>query len=251
MTKRRAATAPKGRRTSARVVARTATRTGGRRPLHVVVTAGPTREHIDPVRYLTNESSGRMGFAIAAAAAERGHRVTLIAGPVHLETPAGVERVDVESARDMLAATSKATRTADALFMAAAVCDWRPAKKLAGKWRKKDGGTQVARLDLVRNPDILATVARAMARPPPRSERGARRLVVGFALETGDGIRRARRKLHQKGADFIVLNDASALNARRTSVLILGGDSSCRRLQNCTKETVAEALVELLARIPS
>lgn len=256
MTKRRPTTARTAAQKPTRAGARAATRAGVRRPLHVVVTAGPTREHIDPVRYLTNESSGRMGFAIAAAAAKRGHRVTLIAGPVHLETPEGVERVDVVSARDMLAATSTATRTADALFMAAAVCDWRPAKKLAGKWRKKDGGTQAARLDLVRNPDILATVARAMARGRVRHERGARadaqrtgkRLIVGFALETGDGIRRARRKLHQKGADFIVLNDASALNARRTSVLILGGDSSCRRLQNCTKETVAEALVELLAR---
>lgn len=239
------------RAATARKVGRPANRDGARRPLHVVVTAGPTREHLDPVRYLTNESSGRMGFAIAAAAAERGHRVTLIAGPVNLATPDGVERVDIVSARDMLAATSRATRTADALFMSAAVCDWRPAKKLAGKWRKKDGGTATARLDLVRNPDILATVARAMARRSVgRAARAARPLVVGFALETGDGLRRARRKLVKKGADFIVLNDASALNARRTSVLILGGDSSCRRLQNCTKETVAEALVELLARIP-
>ena len=98
----------------------------GRRPRRVLVTAGPTREHIDPVRYLTNESSGRMGFELAAAAARAGDRVTLVAGPVALPTPAGVERIDVISAREMLAATRRAFRSADVLFMCAAVADWRP-----------------------------------------------------------------------------------------------------------------------------
>lgn len=201
----------------------------------VVVTAGPTREHVDPVRYLSNESSGRMGFEIARAAAERGDRVTLIAGPVALETPPGVRRVDVVSARDMLAAVREAFRDADALFMAAAVGDWRPRRRLAGKWRKKDEKTDSASLELVKNPDILATVAR----------RKGERLVVGFALETGDGIRRALRKLERKGADYVVLNDETALAASRTTVTILATDGTTRRLEDRTKRAVARALVRL------
>ena len=206
-------------------------------PLHVVVTAGPTREYVDPVRYLSNVSSGKMGFEIAAEAARRGCEVTLVAGPVRLETPAGVERVDVESAREMLAAMRKAFRGADALVMAAAVADWRPARRLAGKWRKKDDGTDTAVLELVKNPDVLATVARNKGR----------RVVVAFALETGDGERRARRKMARKNADFVVLNDASALNAERSSVTILGRDGSRRALARKPKREIAGALIALVA----
>ena len=201
---------------------------------HVVVTAGPTREHVDPVRYMSNESSGRMGFEIARAAVEAGDRVTLIAGPVHMETPPGVKRVDVVSARDMLKAVQSAFRDADALIMAAAVADWRPKRKLAGKWRKKDQKTETASLELVRNPDILATVAR----------RKGHRLVVGFALETGDGPRRAMRKLVRKNADFIVLNDETALSSTRTSVTLLAADGSSKTFENKTKRAVAKALVK-------
>lgn len=221
---------------------------GGRK--RVVVTAGPTREYIDPVRYMTNESSGRMGFAIAAGAARRGHDVTLVAGPVVLETPAGVRRVDVVSARDMLAAVREAFDGADALYMAAAVADWRPARARAGKWRAKDSGAQTTTLELRRNPDILATVTGgARSTRGPGAPDGERRpLVVGFALETGDGIRRARRKLRVKGADYVVLNDASALNSSKVSVVILGGDGSLQRLVNRSKDAVAEALLDLLQR---
>src|SRR5262245_45964514 len=123
-----------------------------------------------------------MGFEIAAAAARRGDRVTLVAGPVSLATPPGVRRVDVVSAREMLAASRRAFRSADALFMCAAVADWRPRRKRSGKWRKKNESEDVAKIELVRNPDILASLAR----------RKGRRLVVGFALETGDGEARAR-----------------------------------------------------------
>jgi phosphopantothenoylcysteine decarboxylase/phosphopantothenate--cysteine ligase len=206
--------------------------------LRVVVTAGPTREHIDPVRYLTNESSGRMGFAIAAAAAHAGHTVDLIAGPVALATPRGVRRIDVVSAREMLAATLKAVRGADALYMAAAVADWRPSSTRRAKWRKRPGVAR-ASLALVRNPDILSQASRVL-----RS--AGEKLVVGFALETERGLARARSKLKRKGADFIVLNDASALNARRSSVVILGGDGTCYRLKQRTKESIARALVGLL-----
>lgn len=204
--------------------------------LHVVVTAGPTHEHLDPVRYLGNESSGRMGFAIARAAAEAGHRVTLIAGPVHLDTPPGVRRVDVVSARDMLAALRPAFAGADALYMAAAVADWRPRRRLRGKWRKKDTGAETASLELVRNPDILATVTR----------RKGGRLVVGFALETAQGLRRAMGKMERKRADYVVLNDASALGGERTTVTVLGSDGSAQRLADRTKAQVARELVRLL-----
>lgn len=218
------------------------------RPRRVVVTAGPTREYIDPVRYLSNESSGRMGFELARAARERGDEVILIAGPVHQETPEGVRRVDVISARDMLKATQDAflgcegrsrahfgKRGADVLFMAAAVGDWRPKRRRSGKWRGKDQGNDVASLELVKNPDIVATVAR----------KKAGRLVVCFALETGDGARRARRKLKVKRADYVVLNDESALGSRLTDVEIIGPDGTVDTLVRRTKRAVARRLVEL------
>jgi phosphopantothenoylcysteine decarboxylase/phosphopantothenate--cysteine ligase len=217
-------------------------------PRRVVITAGPTRARIDPVRYLSNDSSGKMGFEIARAAAERGDQVILIAGPVTLETPPGVTRVDVESARDMLAAVKTAflgsesrakgsfgKKGADALFMAAAVGDWRPKRRLSGKWRAKDGGDEVASLELVKNPDILAGVGR----------RKGRRLVVGFALETGSGLKRALAKLIRKSADYIVLNNETALGSNRTTVTILGKDGSRVDIKNKTKRDVARALVQL------
>jgi phosphopantothenoylcysteine decarboxylase/phosphopantothenate--cysteine ligase len=207
----------------------------------VLVTAGPTREHVDPVRYLSNESSGKMGFEIARAAAERGDDVVLVAGPVDLPTPRGVRRIDVLSARDMHAAVARQFASADALFMCAAVADWRPRKRLAGKWRRKDTRAERATLELVRNPDILAGAGR----------RKGRRLVVGFALETSDGLARARDKLRSKNADFIVLNDETALRSDRTSVTILGRGGSVRRLRDRTKRAVARTLVELDLPAPS
>ena len=214
------------------------------RKLHVLVTAGPTREHVDPVRFLSNESSGRMGFAVAEAAARRGHRVTLVAGPVALATPRGVERIDVVSARDMLAAARRAFREADALVMAAAVADFRPTRRLAGKWRVKDGGRASARLELVQNPDILATLGREKARG-----RAARpRIVVGFALETTRGAERARAKLERKRADWMVLNDESALNAERSSATVFGRDGSVLLLRSKPKRAIAETLVDLVER---
>ncbi len=221
---------------SPRTRSKSTSRPKGKSRTHVVVTAGPTREYIDPVRYLSNESSGRMGFAIADAAARRGHRVTLIAGPVNLETPSGVRRIDVTSAREMLSELRAAFRAADAVFMAAAVADYRPARRLAGKWRKKDAGEGRAVLELVENPDVLATVAKS---------KGERK-VIAFALETGQGERRALAKLRRKNADYVVLNDASALNATRTSVTILDERGEVQRIDNKTKGVVARALVELL-----
>ncbi|MBL8860825.1 MAG: hypothetical protein JNK02_02340 [Planctomycetes bacterium] len=210
-----------------------------RRPrLRVLVSAGPTRERVDPVRFLSNDSSGRMGFALAEAAARAGHDVVLVAGPVALATPKGVRRIDVESAREMLGALRAEWRAADALFMAAAVADWRPARVLAGKWRAKDGGARRARIDLVRNPDVLATLT--------RGRRDPRRTVVAFALETGDGERRARAKLRKKGADWIVLNGPGALNADTTRLVVLGASGVRIAIPERSKRAAARDLVALL-----
>ncbi len=204
--------------------------------LHVLVTAGPTREHLDPVRYLSNESSGRMGFEIARAAVEAGHRATLIAGPVHLETPPGVERVDVVSALDMLAALEEHFPRADAIYMAAAVGDFRPRERLDGKWKKKEEGGAPAVLELVENPDLLRTITR---------DKGDRK-VIAFALETADGERRAAAKLVRKNADWIVLNGASALNAPESSVTVFDADGALWSAEGCPKRETAARLIQLI-----
>jgi len=170
------------------------------RPLygkHVLVTAGPTHEPIDPVRYIANRSSGKQGFAIAQAAAEAGAQVTLVSGPVFLPTPPGVERIDVETAREMAAAVS-ATLPVDVAIMVAAVADWR-SKDYAGDKIKKRGSAPPA-LILTENPDILATLATGRKRP---------KLVIGFAAETEKVVANAQDKLKRKAADWIVANDVS------------------------------------------
>jgi phosphopantothenoylcysteine decarboxylase / phosphopantothenate---cysteine ligase len=170
------------------------------RPLfgkRVLVTAGPTYEAIDPVRYIANRSSGRQGFAIAAAAAEMGAEVTLIAGPVHLVTPPGVIRVDVESALEMQAEVEKALPS-DVAILVAAVADWR-ASTVPEQKIKKDG-KGIPPLTLTENPDILATLAKHKQRP---------RLLIGFAAETEKIVEHATAKLAKKGCDWIVANDVS------------------------------------------
>lgn len=162
-----------------------------------LVTAGPTHEAIDPVRFIGNHSSGKQGFAIAAALAAAGAQVTLVAGPVALPTPAGVTRVDVVSARDMLAA-SLAALPVDIAVMVAAVADWR-AEAAPAKLKKGASGSPA--LALIENPDILATIGHHAQRP---------RLVIGFAAETGNLIAHAGAKLGKKGADWIIANDVSS-----------------------------------------
>jgi len=164
--------------------------------MRILVTAGPTREPLDPVRFLSNRSSGRMGYALAACAAARGHRVTLVSGPVSLPPPPGVTLCAVGTAQEMLEAVVRELRACDALVMAAAVCDWRPATVSRSKLKKRAG---LSELPLAPTPDILAHV-----RP-----RKGRRIFVGFAAETGNPIAGARRKLREKGLDLIVANDVS------------------------------------------
>ena len=210
------------------------------RPLfgrRILITAGPTHEPIDPVRYIANRSSGKQGFAIAAAAAEAGADVLLIAGPVPLPTPPGVIRVDVETAREM-AAEVEAGLPVDAAIMVAAVADWRAAET-AGQKIKKDGSGQVPPLALAENPDILASVAKSPERPP---------LLIGFAAETNDVIAHAEAKLARKGCDWIVANDVSADpmggETNRVHVVSKAGVDSWDRLP---KQAVARKLMEKIA----
>ena len=181
---------------------------------HILVTAGPTHEPIDPVRYIANRSSGKQGFAIAAAAARAGARVTLVSGPTALEPPNGVTIIKVETAREMLMAAEQAL-PADAAIFAAAVADWRVAHA-AGEKIKKQKGAATPALTFVENPDILATIGNA---PKDRPE-----LVIGFAAETEHVIENAKAKLARKGADVIVANDVSPGTG------VMGGDRNAVHL---------------------
>lgn len=205
--------------------------------MNILVTAGPTREAIDPVRFLSNRSSGRMGYAIAAVAAEAGHAVRLISGPVALDAPAGVERITVVSARDMAAAVKAHVAWCDALIMAAAVADWRPITVSPTKLKKHDGRMT---LELERTEDILAAV---------RPLKG-NRLYVGFAAETGDPVPEGARKLKAKGLDLIVANDVSRPDAgfevATNAVTFIVSDGTTRHIETAPKEAIAAELVAWL-----
>jgi phosphopantothenoylcysteine decarboxylase/phosphopantothenate--cysteine ligase len=204
----------------------------------VLVTSGPTSEPLDPVRVLANRSSGKQGHAIAAAAAAAGADVTLVRGPVNLPNPPGVSVVHVETAREMLAAVEKAL-PADIAIFAAAVADWRPQQASQNKIKKQG---RPPTIELVENPDILATIARRKSGRPP--------LVVGFAAETDNVIANAKAKLARKGCDWIVANDVSPATG------IMGGDSNTVHLVTAdavedwppqSKEDVARALIARIA----
>jgi len=208
----------------------------------VLITAGPTFEAIDPVRGITNHSSGKMGFAVARAAAEAGARVTLVAGPVHLPTPRGVRRVDVGSAVQMLDAVLPEAPRHEIFVATAAVADWRPAA-CAGHKIKKDGSGQAPTLSFVENPDILATVARLPAADRP--------WCVGFAAESHDLARHAREKLVRKGVPLIAANLGPATFGRDDNTLVLVDADGERELARADKLTLARQLVqEIAARAP-
>jgi phosphopantothenoylcysteine decarboxylase/phosphopantothenate--cysteine ligase len=212
----------------------------GARPLagkRALVTAGPTVEAIDPVRMLTNRSSGKQGYAIAGALAALGAEVTLVSGPTALAAPAGVVRVDVESARQMLTAC-EAALPADIAVCVAAVADWRPAET-DGKKIKKDGQA-AAPIALVENPDILAALSKGPRRP---------RLVIGFAAETHDLEAYARAKLAKKGCDWIVANDVSVagtMGGDDNAVALVSGEG-IEQWERMAKGAVARKLAERIA----
>lgn len=201
-----------------------------------LVTAGPTREYLDDVRFLSNASSGRMGFAIAAAAVAAGCEVVLVSGPTELVPPPRVTHVPVVSALEMLAACERVVADVDLIFAVAAVADHRPKERRAGKPAKTDAQT----LELVPNPDIVATLART---------RGAR-VVVGFALDASatapaEQCERARHKLTCKGLDLIVVNDSTALAAERSAVTVLDAAGQAFSLPCQAKAETARWIVDL------
>jgi phosphopantothenoylcysteine decarboxylase / phosphopantothenate---cysteine ligase len=205
--------------------------------INLLITAGPTRERIDPVRYLSNRSSGKMGFAIAAAAREAGAHVTLVTGPVQLPTPTGVTRINVESAREMYAAVHRHIADADIFIAAAAVADYQPVK-VAKQKIKKDGGA--IKLDLEPAPDIVKSVADMAKRP----------LVVGFAAETNDVEQNARAKLKRKNLDMIAANlvgEGLAFDCEDNALTVLwpGGKIEIAR---APKLQVARELIALIAK---
>jgi len=206
----------------------------------VLVTAGPTREDIDPVRFLSNRSSGKMGYAVARAAARRGAKVVLVTGPTALETPRGVERVDVRSAEDMLRAVEARFPECTLAVFAAAVADYRAVEPSESKIKRTQDALT---LRLEPNPDILATVAR---------EKGDR-LVVGFAAETDNVAENARKKLAQKNADVMVANDVTAEGAGfdvdTNMVTLLSSDGRDLPLPRLTKAEVAERILDEVLRL--
>jgi phosphopantothenoylcysteine decarboxylase/phosphopantothenate--cysteine ligase len=210
----------------------------GRRRLRLVVSAGPTREPLDAVRFLTSGSSGLMGFAVAAAAARAGHRVVLVAGPTTLPSPAGVRTVRVGTALEMRRAVLAAFREADALVMAAAVSDYRPARPRRGKW--KTGPARLS-LPLVRNPDILAEAGR----------RKGGRICVGFAVEVDDALGHARSKVRRKRLDALCLCDPRAFAADRADYRILFPDREMERYPGIRKEALARRIVALVEGLAS
>jgi len=206
----------------------------------VLLTAGPTQEDLDPVRFLTNRSSGKMGYAVAEAAAQRGAKVILISGPTALETPAGVTRIDVRTAAEMLNAVQRHFAEATTAIFAAAVADYRPAEAAAHKI-KKTGGEFTLRLEP--NPDILATVAR----------KKGDRLIVGFAAETDRVAENARKKLQEKDADLIVANDVTAAGAGfdvdTNVVTLFARDGRDVALPKLTKREVADRILDEVVRL--
>lgn len=204
--------------------------------LKVLITAGPTRERIDPVRFISNRSSGKMGFAVAQAARRAGAQVTLVSGPVSLDAPAGVKRIDVESAEQMQSAVNAEVDATDIFISAAAVADYRPPQALAQKL-KKTGDT--LKLDLVRAPDILAAVAARPHRP----------FVVGFAAETEKIEQHAREKLQKKNLDMIAANlvgEGLAFDCDENALMVLWPDGG-RTLERASKAEVARGLIRLIA----
>jgi phosphopantothenoylcysteine decarboxylase/phosphopantothenate--cysteine ligase len=217
-----------------------ADRGGPWRGRQVLVTAGPTREFLDPVRIITNPSSGRMGFALAEAAAARGAEVVLVAGPTELPLPPGVTTHRVQSTDEMQRAVQSLIKKADVLFMAAAPADYRPVERLDTKRPRASGGGRVA-IELEATPDILGSL-----------ERPAECVVVGFALETGDAVARARAKMQDKRLDYVILNDAlepgAGFEVATNRVTILGKTGERQELPLLPKRDVAEKILDAVER---
>jgi len=199
--------------------------------MRVLITAGPTREHLDPVRYVSNASSGRIGCALAKAALLAGHQVTLVLGPCPAEPPEGAEVVRVTSAEEMFEAVAARFDACDVFIASAAVADYRPVERRPEKIKKGEARLTV---ELERTPDILAEMAR----------RRKRQALVGFCLETEDLERRARGKLEAKGLDLVVANGPEAIGADRQDALLIPRHGPAKRLAGVTKADLASAILK-------
>ncbi|GAD20777.1 bifunctional phosphopantothenoylcysteine decarboxylase/phosphopantothenate--cysteine ligase CoaBC [Acidovorax sp. MR-S7] len=208
---------------------------------HVLITAGPTFEAIDPVRGITNLSSGKMGFAIARAAREAGAEVTLVAGPVHLPTPRGVRRIDVRSAQNMLETVAGQAQEATIFIATAAVADWRPANA-ADQKIKKDSSGQVPQLSFVENPDILATIAQS------ERARAGQLYCVGFAAESENLLAHASAKRVRKGVPLLVGNIGPATFGQDDNALLLIDENGSHELPRASKAELGRQLVTEIAR---
>jgi phosphopantothenoylcysteine decarboxylase/phosphopantothenate--cysteine ligase len=205
-----------------------------RRLSSVLITAGPTRERIDGVRYISNFSTGNMGYELARASVRRGYKTTLISGPTALTPPAGAKFIAVEDAAGMEKEVARNVKKADCLFMASAVCDWRPARQARGKLKKAGRGIM---LRLVRNPDILERVGR----------NNSGKVIAGFALESGGMVKNAKKKLSRKRLDFIVANrlgGRTPFGPGRTDVTIIDSHGAIERIKAARKGRVARRLLE-------
>ena len=204
--------------------------------MHIVISAGPTREAIDPVRYITNRSTGKMGYAIAEAAREMGLTVTLVSGPVNLLPPEGVEVINIESAADMAKAMKSAAQTADIIVMAAAVADYRPRQYSTSKVKKSDGDMCI---ELERTEDILLSLGKNK-RPG--------QILVGFAAETDDLLKNAQGKLQRKNLDYIAANivgvPGRGFAADNNAITLIGRDGSQTEFALQSKKNLAEALLQ-------
>ncbi len=202
--------------------------------MRILVTAGPTREYLDDVRYISNASSGKMGFACAKAAARAGHDVTLVTGPVTLPAPAGVRTIRVVSAAEMHRAVMKAYPRIDAVIATAAVGDYRPAVRIAGKLKKKTGALS---LKLVRTRDILQEMG----------DKKGPRVLIGFALEVQDAVEQALLKYEKKHLDYIVLNTPGSFAADTMDCRVYRDGGVVKRFKGATKDAVARWIVDHLA----
>jgi len=205
-----------------------------------IVTAGPTREKIDPVRYISNYSSGKQGYAIADELVEKGYDVILISGPVAIEAPAGVTLIDVESAQQMLESVER-NLPADVAVFTAAVCDWR-ADSISEQKMKKTKGQESLQLNLVKNPDILKNICASPMRP---------RYVIGFAAETENMVDNAQEKLKAKGCDIIIANDVSrnVFGEDENEAVALFQDGHVEKIGRMSKTQIAHRVISLIDKL--
>ncbi len=210
---------------------------GGKRPLKVLVTSGPTREYLDRIRFITNPSTGIMGDAFAVEAKARGHDVVLVRGPSPVDPPEGIQVVSVETTEDMRRACVDVFPAVDAVVMAAAPVDYKPSERHPGKMKKVAIGQKLI-VTFVRTPDILAELGE-------RKIEGRQRL-IGFAVEVENGEQEALSKLERKRLDFVVLNDPSSFGTELSSAVLYGREGKLVELKTLSKRAIARAVIERL-----